>query len=87
MLQSEYGQYVLTRENSGTPGREHPVTLKGDILKERLCTLRDREEWKQPSFGLLSPLDIVAEGSRLVSDSWPHERLQRNAKTDQRQNN
>lgn len=59
------------------------VTLKGHVSNERLYT----EEWKQPSFGPLSPLDILAEGSRFVSDSWPHERLQRNAKTDQQQSN
>lgn len=39
-------------------------------------------------FGFLSPLDIAAEGlSRSVSDSWPHERPQRNAKTHQQQSN
>ncbi len=58
------------------------MTLRGDIQKECLCTLGGRGEWKQPSFGVLSPLDIVAEGPRFVSDSWPCERLQRNAKTD-----
>lgn len=63
------------------------MTLKGDIWKERLYTMKEGEEWKQPSFGLLSPLDIAAEGSLFVSDSWPHERLQRNAKTDQQQSN
>lgn len=51
--------------------------------KKRLYTPRERQERKQSSFGPLSPLDIVAEGPRFVTDSWPHERLQRNAKTDQ----
>ena len=48
-------------------------------------TQREREEWKQPYFALLSSLDIVAEGSWFVSDSWPHERLQRNARMDHHQ--
>ena len=82
MFQKQYVQYVLTGENKRTTGCEHPV-----ILKEDVCTYRERGEWKQPSSGLLSPLDTVAEGPRFVSDSWPHERLQRNAKMDQQQSN
>lgn len=59
---------------------------KNACRKARLYALREREEWKQPSsFGPSSPLDIVAQTSRFVSDSWPQERLQRNDKTDQRQ--
>lgn len=63
------------------------MTLKGDMLTEGLYLVRERGEWKQPSFCLLSPPDTVAEGSWFVSDSWPHERLQRNAKMDQQQSN
>ena len=50
------------------------------------CADQDKEEEGGRGttiFGLLSLLDILAEGSRFVSDSWPHERLQRNAKADQ----
>lgn len=48
-----------------------------------VCMLVD-EEWGENNL-LLVP--SVAEGSRFVSDSWPLERLQRNAKTDQQQSN
>lgn len=59
-----------------------------EIRRSRRKPMHSEKNNGEKPFGFLSPLDIAAEGlSRSVSDSWPHERPQRNAKTHQQQSN